>query len=372
MRRSLVRINYYNQLAYPTYIFFYFRNAGGIEAEQAMRIKLNREEQTKISDSVNALMEMRKKKSIEVTSLCSENTNNRNADISLNNYISSKDYYNEYDSENDSSDNSTDETAKVNQLVCEININKENECQCDVSKLTRDRQLIKEDNIREIVKENQTDCFININDSKENHENKTDVQITGKKEINEVTSYINNQKCVIDHSQILYSNNAAEMINFNEDMFVSEINCVKNESISENDDKSIKIQSIFSDNDFCSKDGNSITSNKQNIHYSSNVKQSVRNDEIFNNYNFEKSENLIVSEKKSQKNNSMSTMVYEDSSQLLCSKEFNNFKIISDFDNEINLTSTKSDENKIEEIPIQLPWKQSHSKEIFFIKKHIE
>lgn len=108
---------------------FLCRSTGGIEAEQAMRIKLNEEEQKKILDSVNALIEIRRKKNAHIapSSLAGdgdrvESTGEKKSTTSL---IISKDYYDQFDSSDDSVDESI---TSPDNLVSEISRISDSEC----------------------------------------------------------------------------------------------------------------------------------------------------------------------------------------------------------------------------------------------------
>jgi len=116
--------------------YFIIRSTGGIEAEQAVRTKLNEEEQKNIADSVNALVELRRKKNMQITTSTSKDNADRDEVKkidSTDNFIVSKDYYDENDSSDDSSDDSVGEIVETNQLVHEINSNNEDDDECDVS-----------------------------------------------------------------------------------------------------------------------------------------------------------------------------------------------------------------------------------------------
>jgi len=94
-------------------MFFYIsRSTGGIEAEQAMRIKLNEIEQKTISDSVKTLMSMRRNRNAQITpSASGDNDGHQEGDDrrdSRDSLIVSKDYYDECDS---SEDDSTDDES---------------------------------------------------------------------------------------------------------------------------------------------------------------------------------------------------------------------------------------------------------------------
>ncbi|XP_050527333.1 dynein axonemal assembly factor 1-like isoform X2 [Daktulosphaira vitifoliae] len=94
---------------------------GGIEAEQAMRIKLNQEEQQRINDSVEALIKLRDigHQSKNLTSKTLDQSAGDN--ITVNNLISSEEFYKNYEEESsDSSDESSENSFCKGPLVQEV------------------------------------------------------------------------------------------------------------------------------------------------------------------------------------------------------------------------------------------------------------
>ncbi|CAI6343713.1 unnamed protein product [Macrosiphum euphorbiae] len=104
-------------------------STGGIEAEQAMRTKLNEDEQKTISDSVNALMSLRRNRNVQIIPSASGDSGHREGgDVrdSTDSLIVSKDYYDECDSSDDDSTDDGSSVKDANPLVREIDDN--NDC----------------------------------------------------------------------------------------------------------------------------------------------------------------------------------------------------------------------------------------------------
>ncbi|KAL5235914.1 hypothetical protein ACI65C_003324 [Semiaphis heraclei] len=99
-------------------------STGGIEAEQAMRFKLNEIEQKTISDSVKALMSLRRNKNVQITpSASGDSDGHREGDDgrdSKDSLIVSKDYYDECDSSEDDSTDDESSAKDPKPLVREI------------------------------------------------------------------------------------------------------------------------------------------------------------------------------------------------------------------------------------------------------------
>lgn len=171
------------------------------------------------------------------------NNVNRITEDNSNNFISSKDYYNEYDSQSDSSDDSVSgESIKGNKLVSEINSDNENDFKCKYSEPPLKQQLWQQDFITEFTSEENSECRPKVN-----HEYTVDriVDTSKNKELNEVTNHERSTEAYTDDIQIAYSNNSTEATPYNKNTFVSEINCVSHKLNSELSKKDTELNSVL-------------------------------------------------------------------------------------------------------------------------------
>jgi len=388
-------------------MFFYkYRSTGGIEAEQAMRIKLNKAEQKSISDSVNALMSMRRNRNIQITPSASGDSGHReDVDVraSTDSLIVSKDYYDECDS---SDDDSTDDGSSIKDakpLVLEIDDDNDggddsavddfvdgsthdhvgdnnkglSDLESDVVDYPRDQMPADErstcvtavdcssgnqedeDAGRPpiiVVAEDGDELAERLDEKREHFvDSKTDAFSN-----NVVTD--NTESCTYDR---LCSNKSAELvIERIENEFVSaEINYSNDEL---NPDESGKLDDENSNGNY--NDKNVVNNHHQNVGGSIEINNTLKD----NDYETCKIPDL----NKKQGVEGLPLLCSEqiiNTSQILCAKRLCTLDII-DHDNaeeESSLTTTcKSDRN---EIPIQLPWLlPPQTKEEFFIKKSSE
>lgn len=212
---------------------------------------------------------------------------------------------------NDSSDDSSDESVKVNQLVCEMNSNSEN--------YSGDADAL-EKNAINTFENNDKILFVTCNST----------DMTNK------SSSTKSIKLCKENEFIIEKNNDYNQSNEKHD----NINNTKNNK-------------LLCDNNF-------LTSKNQHI----DEKQSVEN--IFKD---EKTSNQKMNENLAIENNSKD----EDTSQIVCTNHsYCSLEIIPDADDESHLSLFESEQKKIENISILLPWQQSNLNEEKTIIKIIE
>lgn len=392
-------------------MFFYkYRSTGGIEAEQAMRIKLNEAEQKTISDSVNALMSMRQNRNVQITPSASGDSGHReDVDVrgSTDSLIVSKDYYDECGS---SDDDSTDDGSSVKDakpLVLEIHDNNEggDDSAIDdfVDRSTYDNVGDNNKGLSDLESDfvdypsdqipagERSTCITSVDCGSGSQEDEDAghppiiVVAEAGGELAErldekcehfvdskIDAFSNNvvtdntelflEQCTDDH---LCSNESAELvIERIENEFVSaEMNYANDEL---NPDESGKLDDENSNENNNNK--NVVNNHHQNVSGSIEIKNTLKDNDS------ETCKNPDLNERQGVEG--LPLLCSEqiiNTSQILCAKRLCTLDII-DHDNaeeESSLTTTcKSNRN---EIPIQLPWLLSpQTKEEFFIKKSSE
>lgn len=270
-----------------------FRSTGGIEAEQAMRTKLNEEDQNNIMDSVNALMKLRRKKPRQIIPSTQKDDNGgyegkvyeKDFTDSL---IVSKDYYDEcVSSDGDSADESI---IKPKQLVYEINSESSSEVDSN-SESDVSEQLQSQSTTIDTMCKNYDDCRINVDQINENNEHLVNINIDKCQ-----NNVVNDAKNI--NEKISFEMCAADSI--------EEVKCIENgdiynESNLEKCGKDIKTNLILSDNKNNDKDNNS--------EHSFNLTDiMVKNNQLLQDDNFDNSKNLDINEK----------LITNDDNSILC------------------------------------------------------
>lgn len=351
-------------------IFFVYRSTGGIEAELAMRAKLNNEEQKNILDSVKGLMKLRQKRAIHISQSISRE--NGNGDITTDNVIVSKDYYENYDSSDDSSDESV---KSVNQLVCELSDSSEKESteeSVKTNKLINDNNGYKEcvsdpeipqnlpleqnSTTIELMSNENNNHQTSVDQRNEDHKysvNKKDDLVTNELEYEAKHSIENPFVANTDYLKTLSAINGTETLNCSNNVLIPDVDNVYKDS----NEFHVKTDLTF-DNDKNIKKENNVLSNNDHP-----------NDDTVT--FFENNNSQSINEKQSSENNKYSVQI-EKTSQISCGKKLNTLEIVSfipNTDEEINLSANVPSSDKVEEIPIQLPWIKSNKKEEFHIRE---
>lgn len=357
---------YWNSLFH---IIFFYRSTGGIEAEQAMRAKLNNDEQKKILDSVKELMKLRRKRATQISQSISQE--NGTGDKTTDNVIVSKDYYEKFKNSDDSSDESV---KSFDQLVREMSDSSEDE---SAEKSVETNKLINDIN-------SDKKCVLNISHNQPLEQHSITIGITSKEnnhqtnvnQRNEDREYLNSKKedlfvnetayetkhsienplapCT-DHLQTLSAKNSTESLDCSKSIFIPDIDGVYKDS----DEFCVKTDLIYSNDKNIKKENNTLLNNDH-----------PNNTELF----FESNINPSINKKQSSENNKYSVQI-EKTSQILCGKRLNTLEIVSiipNTDDEINLSSTLPSANKVEEIPIQLPWIKPSIKEECHIRERFD
>ncbi|VVC27063.1 Leucine-rich repeat,Leucine-rich repeat domain, L domain-like [Cinara cedri] len=300
-------------------------STGGTEAEQAMRTKLNEEDQKNILDSVNTLMGLRRRKEhIQITPAGDttdnlDGVNNDKHTTVTDTVIVSKDYYEEHDS----SDESTDESVKSTS---------DSEDYSDHLERSQKRQL-QQLSTRTIVEIDGCNVVHGVDDRQTVNNHLSD----GKN-----GSIINNEVNEFDNSVRSEKDSNTDVVLINEN--------------NENED-------------------NSLIQNQQQ-----NTDITITNSALSNVNNFEKCkiEDIIVKQSTgaSGSDSSLSLVQTGKTSKVLCTKGLHSFEIIPNTDDELGLPTvtaiTEPDPNT-EELSICLPWKQFYlNEDEYYIKKMSE
>jgi len=378
-----------------------------------MRTKLNEIEQKTISDSVNALMSLRRNRNVQITPSASGDSSHReDVDVShhdsTDSLIVSKDYYDECDSSDD------DSIKDANPLVLEIADNNDggdNSAADDsVDQLTRDNVVVDNDeslsNLQsDVIKYSHrlpaggrstcittVDCSSGIREDKDGSQPIIGVADNGVEPAEQL-----NKKCehFIDSKNDAFANDAEvnntepsleqytdgrlstnPMIERTENELVyAEMNCVNDKLNLEESEKHEKTIFDFNDDENSNQafDNNVINNDHRN------VAGSIEINNILKDNDSETCKNPHLNER--QRFESLPLICSEqtiNTSQILCSERLNTLETI-DHDNSEDessltiLTTCKSDRNEIKELPIQLPWQlPPQIKEEFYIKKSSE
>lgn len=351
-------------------ICFFYRSTGGIEAEQAMRSKLNNEEQKKILDSVKELMKLRRKRANQISQSISRE--NGNGDTTTDNIIVSKDYYEKCENSDDSSDESI---KSFNQLVREMSDSSEDECaeeSIETDKLKHDinsdnecvlniprNQLLEQDSTTVRITSEKSNDQTNVDQRNEDHEyliNRKEDLFKNETAYETKHSIENPLDACTDHLKTLSPKNSTETLNCSNSVFIPDVDDVYKDS----NTFCMKTDLIFNNNKKKKKDNNTLLNND---HPNDDT-------EIF----IENNKNQSVNEKQNSDNNKFSVQI-EKTSQILCGERLNTLEIVSfipNTDEEINLSSTSLSTNKVEEIPIQLPWIKPNIKEECHIRERFD
>lgn len=326
-----------------------------------MRAKLNDKEQKKILDSVKGLMKLRRKRAIHISQ--SITRENGNGDKTTDNVIVSQDYYDKFNS----SDDSADESVKsVDQLVREMSDNSEDDST---------EELVETNKLKDDIN-NDRDYVLNIPHNQPLKQHCTAIEITSKENNNDQTSFGQRNEdhgFMINKKEDLFKNEAKHSI------IESSLNicteslkqlCANNETETPNCSNNVVIPDI--DNIY--KDLNEVCV-KTNLIFNNDKNSKKENNSLLNNDRsnddtesfFENNINQSINGNQSSENDKYSVQI-EKTSQILCGKRLNTLEIVSfipNTDDEVNLSSTKPNSNKIEEIPLQLPWIKPYTKEDF-------
>ncbi|XP_060876207.1 dynein axonemal assembly factor 1 homolog [Metopolophium dirhodum] len=387
-------------------------STGGIEAEQAMRTKLNEVEQKTISDSVNALMSMRRNRNVQITpSAFGDSGHWEGVDVrdSTDSLIVSKDYYNECDSSDDDSTDDGSSVKDANPLVREINGNNDGgdgsaAADGSVDRSTRDNVGHNDKGLSDAESDivdyprdrmpagDRSTCITTVDcssgyidtghppiitvaedgdelaerlDEKCEHfvDSKTDASPNNVETNNTVEPSL--EQCTDDR---LCSNESAELtIEYIENEFVSaEMNYANDEL---NPDESGKLDDENSNKNYNNK-------NVVNNHYR-NVGGSIEINNTLKDNDSETCKNSDLNERQGVEG--LPLLCSEqiiNTSQILYAERSHTLDIIGhdNAEEESSLTTTcKSDRSEIKAIPIQLPWLLTPQiKEEFHIKKSSE
>jgi len=374
-----------------------------------MRSKLNAEEQKTITDSVRAIMSLRRNRNVQITPSASGDSGfqgsfeGRDSTDSL---VVSKDFYDECDSSDEDSD-STDggsSTKATNPLVCEIVDNddggddsstRDNSTHNDG---LRDLESDVVDSSPDIIREPSTctataDCASECREDidgcsptiiekdgdkpaerlDENCENSVDSKAdTLESEVMNIATGINTEpslkQCTDDGLSL--NESTSSVIEHIENEFVSvETNYyVDAESNSNKKEKCVEMYLDFNDDESSNENYNN--NNEANNHYR-NGGGSIENNKTLKDSDSETFESDL------QKCVESSPILGSDktikTSQILCAKKPYTLDIIDHNNVEeepILFTNFKSNQNETEEIPIRLPWLlSSQTEEEYYIKK---
>lgn len=370
MRGSLVilKLRLYLDRLFHIILFFY-RSTGGIKAEQAMRTKLNNEEQKKIIDSVKELMKLRRKRAIQISQSISQE--NGTGDKTTDNVIVSKDYYEKCENSDDSSDESV---KSLDQLVREMSDSSEDE---SAEESVKTNKLIHDTN-------SDKECVLNIPHNQPLEQHSTTIGIMSKEnnhqtnvnQRNENREYLSNREedvfgnetayvtkpsienplaTCTDQIKTLNAKNSTESLDCSNSVFIPDVDDVYKDS----DEFCVKKDLILNNDKNIKKENNTLLNNDH-----------PNGTESF----FESNKNQSINQNQSSENNKYSVQI-EKTSQILCGKRLNTLEIVSlipNTDDEINLSSTLPSANKVEEIPIQLPWIKPNIKEECHIRERFD
>lgn len=379
-----------------------------------MRSKLNAEEQKTITDSVRAIMSLRRNRNIQITPSASGDSGfqgsfeERDSTDSL---VVSKDYYDECDSSDDDSDSTDDgsSTKAANPLVCEIVDNYDGEDDSSTRDNSTENDGLRDlesdvvDSSRDRMREPSTctataDCASGCREDidgcsppiiakdgdepaerlDENCENSVDSKAdTLENEVGNIATGINTElslkQCTDDRLSLKDSTSSVIEHTENEFVSVETKYYVDAESNSNEKEKCVQMYLDFNDDDNGNENHNNNNNNETNNHYR-NVGGSIENDKTL------KDSNSKTFESDLQKCVESSPVLGSEktikTSQILCSKKLYNLDIIDHHNVEeepILFTNCKSDQNETEEIPIRLPWLlPSQTEEEYYIKKSSE
>lgn len=343
------------------------RSTGGVEAEQAMRTKLNDEDQQIISDSVNALMGLRRKKHIQITIPSDKGDNLDGVDndkhSGTDSIIISKDYYEKHDS-SDESVKSNSDSEDSNDVYSE--------------RSQQNRQLRQQSHHRAIVEidgdEHGAGSYQTGN-NRSNVGNNGNVENTKFNEFENKVATINNERIPLnnDFSQKRPDNNSTELksLTGNDVSGCSETthnSSVFKESNFEKIAKDINTNAVFiRDKDSYADDH---VDEKQNHERNTGVTIITNNDVFSSTGDFEKYDNrdTIVEQSTAKDCNSLNSPRTGKTSRVLCAEGLrNSLEIVPDTDDELGLPTitavTKPDPNILGVPDISLPWKQPYLNE---------
>lgn len=366
-----------------------------------MRSKLNAEEQKTITDSVRAIMSLRRNRNVQIIPSASGDSGFQGSfegGDSTDSLVVSKDYYDECDSSDEDSDSTDDgsSTKAAKPLVCEI-IDNDNggddssthdnsthndglrDLESDVVDSSRDR--MREPNAtadcasgcREDVDGFSPSIIANDDDEPterldENCENSVDSKADPfENEVVNIATGINTElslkQCTDDGLSLNESTGLVIEHTENEFVCVETNHYVDAESNSNEKEKCVEMYLDFDDDENSNENYNN---NEANNHYR-NVGGSIENNKTLKNSDSQKcvESSPIISSEKTIK-----------TSQILCAKKPYTLDIIDHNNVEeepILFTNCKSDQNETEEIPIRLPWLlPSQTEEEYYIKKSSE
>lgn len=336
------------------------RSTGGVEAEQAMRTKLNDEDQQIISDSVNALMGLRRKKHIQITTPSDKSDNLDRVDndkhSATDSIIVSKDYYKEHDS--------SDESVKSNSDSEDYN-------DIYLKRSQQNRQLRQQSNHHAIVEIDSDEHGAGNCQTGNNRlyvgNNGTVVNTKFNKFENKVTTSNNEQIPLnTDFSQRRSDNNSTESKSLIENN-VSGCSETMNNSSVYKESNFEKIVKDINTNGVFIHDADDYVGEKQNHERNiTDVTIITNNDAFSSTGGFEKYNNqdTIVKQSTAEDCNSLNSSRTGKTSRVLCAEGLrNSLEIVPDTDDELGLPTiiTKPDPNKTLEVPnINLPWKQPY------------
>ncbi|KAE9544160.1 hypothetical protein AGLY_001339 [Aphis glycines] len=391
-------------------------STGGIEAEQAMRSKLNAEEQKTITDSVRAIMSLRRNRNVQITPSASGDSGfqgsfeGRDSTDSL---VVSKDFYDECDSLDEDSDSTDDgsSTKATNPLVCEIIDNDDGEddsSTCDNSTHNdslRDLESDVVDSSTDRKREPSTctataDCASESREDidgcsptiiakdgdkpaerlDENCKNSADSKAdTLESEVVNIATGINTESSLkqCTNNGLSLNESISLVIEHTENEFVSEETnyYVDAESNSNKKEKCVEMYLDFNDDENSNENynnNNNNNNNETNNHYRK-VDGSIEN-KTFKDSDSETFESDL--QKCVESSPILGSEKTIKTSQILCAKKPYTLDIIDHNNVEeepILFTNLKSDQNETEEIPIRLPWLlSSQTEEEYYIKKSSE
>lgn len=379
-----------------------------------MRSKLNAEEQKTITDSVRAIMSLRRNRNIQITPSASGDSGfqgNFEGRDSTESLVVSKDYYDECDSSDEDSDSTDDgsSTKAANPLVCEIVDNVDggdDSSTCDNSTHNDGLRVLESDvvdsspdRMREPSTSTATaDCAsrsreeidgcsptIIAKDGDEpaerldkNCENSVDSKTdTLESEVVNISTGINTEsslkQCTDDNLSLNESTSSVIEHTENEFFSVETNYYVDAESNLNEKEKCVEMYLDFNDDENSNKNYNNNNNNEANNHYR-NVGGSIENNKTLKDSDSETSESdlqkcvesLPVSG--SEKTIKTSQVLFTKNPYTLDIIDHNNVE-----EEPILFTNCKSDQNETEEIPIRLPWLlPSQTEEEYYIKKSSE
>ncbi|XP_022166486.1 dynein assembly factor 1, axonemal-like [Myzus persicae] len=389
-------------------------STGGIEAEQAMRTKLNEIEQKTISDSVNALISLRRNRNVQITpSASGDSGQGEGVDVSHHDstasLIVSKDYYDECDSSDDDSTDDGSSIKDASTLVNEIADNNDAEdnsaADGSVDRSAHDNVVVNNDeglsefesdvinHLRRLpagersggsqedsggrhpiigVSDDGVESVERLNEKCEHFvENKAD-EFANDAEVNNtepsLEQYTDGRLCSNDSNKLMIERTENKLV-------YAEINYVNDELNTDESGKQTKTNFDFNENSSQTYDNNVINNDHRNFGGSIEINNTLLKDNDSETY-----KNLDLNERQSFE--SLPLLCPEqtnNTSQILCPKRLNTHDTIDhdNADEESSLTiltaTCESDRNEIKEIPIKLPWLlPPQTKEEFYIKKSSE